>query len=221
MLLLSMGGISAWFNIRNSLRTGDMPIDLALLAGVAPVLAAMLSSHIVAKRSDAEMWLRVATFAVMVGAMTLSMSAVGKVVHPAYGPVWWLFGPVLDAGELIALHLLLASAAARRAARQAAEETSDPAAQAPPLAPDIPAASDGDQPLPRRRRTAPRGIDRSAEAEAARKLYRKSKAQGAPLSDRKLAAEFGRSRTWGTNRISEVEESPLGIAATGTDHGRA
>ncbi len=132
MLLLSMGGISAWFNIRNSLRTGDMPIDLALLAGVAPVLAAMLSSHIVAK-----------------------------------------------------------------------------------------AASDGDQPLPRRRRTAPRGIDRSAEAEAARKLYRKSKAQGAPLSDRKLAAEFGRSRTWGTNRISEVEESPLGIAATGTDHGRA
>ncbi len=218
MLLLSMGGISAWFNIQNSV--GKMELDLALGAGVAPVIAAMLSSHIVAKRRNAGRWLRIVTFAVMCGAMALSTRAVGEVVRPADGVLWWLFGPVVDAAELIALHLLLSQAAAGKAARHAAAQAAGEPAAATAQAPGGPHAEADGQALPRRRRAAPGGIDRSADAEAARRLYRKSKAAGTPLSDRKLAAEFGRSRTWGASRIREVEESPLGIAATGTDHGR-
>jgi hypothetical protein len=217
MLLLSMSGISAWFNIQDN--ASKIATDLAVGAGIAPVLAAMLTSHIVAKHRNADIWVRVVTFAVMCGAMALSAQAIGDVVRPADKYLWWLFGPVTDAAELIALHMLLTHAAAGRAARKAAAQAAgEPAAGTTeaPASPSGPAGGTGPAEPPRR--SAPRGIDRSAEAEAARKMYRKSKAAGTPLSDRKLAAEFGRSRTWGTNRIREVEESPLGIARTGTDH---
>ncbi len=223
MLLLSMGGISAWFNIQSNTDAGNMHLDLAVGAGVAPVIAAMLSSHIVAKRRDAGKWLRIATFAVMCGAMALSAQAVGDVVRPGDRYLWWLFGPVVDAAELIALHLLLSHAAAGKAAKArqaAAESASGPGAAPGQAAPDMLAAEAEEQALPQRRRAGSRGVDRSAEAEAARREYRKSKASGNPLTDRKLAAKFGRSRTWGANRIREVDESPLNIASTGTDHAR-
>jgi hypothetical protein len=231
MLLLTMGGISAWFNIQSNAGSGKMHLDLAIGAGVAPVLAAMLSSHIVAKRRDAGTWLRIATFTVMCGAMALSAQAVGDVVRPGDPWLWWLFGPVVDAAELIALHLLLTHAAAAKAARQAAEAArqaaeaesarrlADAPDPAPSPAPDIPVPGAHGEPRPQRRSATPR-FDRGTEAEAARRDYRNSKRTGTPLTDRKLAAKYNRSRTWGANRIREVEESPLSVAATGTDHAR-
>ena len=46
------------------------------------------------------------------------------------------------------------------------------------------------------------------ESKRARTEYRKSTSQGQPLSDRALGAKFGKSRTWGANRIAEVEAGP-------------
>jgi hypothetical protein len=225
MLLLSMGGISAWFNIQDN--AGKMHLDVAIGAGIAPVLAAMLSSHIVAKYRYAEKWLRIATFAVMVGAMALSAQAVGDVVRPGDRYLWWLFGPVVDAAELIALYMLLTHAAASRAARRAAERASSAQLAAAQDQAAVQPAADAPEPdLPQRGKPAPVGLDRTSLAEKARKAYRISKAEVAagrarkPLSDRALGNQFGKSRTWGASRIAEVEHSHLGIAATGTDRGR-
>ena len=46
------------------------------------------------------------------------------------------------------------------------------------------------------------------DAKAAYTAYRKSVNQGRPLSDRALGAMFGRGRTWGANRITEVDGGP-------------
>lgn len=221
MLLLTMGGISAWFNIQNNAGAGKMHLDLAIGAGIAPVIAAMLSSHIVAKRREAGRWIRIATFAVMLGAMALSAQAVGDVVRPGDHYLWWLFGPVIDAGELIALHFLLTHAAAAKAAKQAAEAESAARRLAdrpdPAPAPEIPVPEAREEtPQQPQRRGATQKLDRGTEAESARRDYRLSKRNGKPLSDRKLAEKYGRSRTWGKARIREVDESPLSVAATGT-----
>jgi len=224
MLLLSMGGISAWFNIQDA--AGKMHLDVAIGAGIAPVLAAMLSSHVVAKHRHAEKWLRIATFVVMVGAMALSAQAVGDVVRPGDRYLWWLFGTVVDAAELIALYMLLTHAAASRAAKKAAEQASSAELAAQAQAAAGTAAGTPDPELPRRGKPAPVARDHSSLAEAARKEYRRSLADAEagrarkPLSDRALGAKFGKSRTWGASRIAEVEQSHLGIAPTGTDHGR-
>ena len=59
------------------------------------------------------------------------------------------------------------------------------------------------EPRPRTSRPA-----KDPEAERARAAYRKSVRQGEPLSDRALGDMYGRSRTWGANRIRETEEGP-------------
>jgi hypothetical protein len=46
------------------------------------------------------------------------------------------------------------------------------------------------------------------DATAARAAYRKSVRAGRPLSDRKLGEQFGKGRTWGANRIKEVDGGP-------------
>ena len=53
------------------------------------------------------------------------------------------------------------------------------------------------------------------EARRARAAYRKSVKDGAPLSERALGRMFGRSRTWGANRIREANARPQLAAATG------
>lgn len=47
-----------------------------------------------------------------------------------------------------------------------------------------------------------------ADAQAARIAYKRSVRMGRPLSDRALGAQFGRGRTWGANRIKEVNGGP-------------
>jgi hypothetical protein len=46
---------------------------------------------------------------------------------------------------------------------------------------------------------------RNPDAEAARAEYRKAKRKGENVTDRALAARYGRSRTWGAARIREVD----------------
>ena len=125
-VLIGMGGTTVTFNIFHAVHAGQMLTLLALLYGIAPVFAAMGLSHIVAAHK-AGWFLQAATFAVMLGAMALSIGAVAAVVGPTGGPVLrWLFGAVLDAAALIALRVILSGHernAAESTALQAAERT--------------------------------------------------------------------------------------------------
>lgn len=110
-VLVGMGGTTVTYNIFHAVHHGPMPksltLGLALLYGIAPVFAAMCLSHLVAARKSDRLMQRLA-FAVMLGAMALSIGAVGTVVRPVAGPyLCWLFGAVLDAAALIALRMLL------------------------------------------------------------------------------------------------------------------
>jgi hypothetical protein len=82
-----------------------------------------------------------------------------------------------------------------------------PSAAPPEVAASVPEEKPAEKPAKEPRPRAVR-ISEDPEAKRARTEYRKSVSQGQPLSDRALAAKFGRSRTWGANRIAEVEEGP-------------
>jgi hypothetical protein len=75
----------------------------------------------------------------------------------------------------------------------------------------------GEPPEPQRRepRTDRARPSKDPEAERARAAYRKSVRDGHPLSDRALGDLFGRSRTWGSNRISEADGGPRLAKAAG------
>jgi hypothetical protein len=110
-VLLGMGGTTVTYNIFHAVHHGPMPksltLGLALLYGIAPVFAAMCLSHLVAVRKGDKVMQRLA-FAVMLGAMALSIGAVGAVVKPVAGPYFcWVFGAVLDAAALLALRMIL------------------------------------------------------------------------------------------------------------------
>ena len=140
-VLLTMGGTSMVYNLWHATHGGHMNIWLALPAGMAPVLAAMLLSHIVGA-SRGGTWMRVAAGLIMVGAMSLSMSATAAVVAPALGTGWrWLFGLVIDAAALLAFQVILsdrhqrsAEAGAVAVAQEAAAEAELRAAEAGRLA---------------------------------------------------------------------------------------
>ena len=106
-VLVGMGGTSVTYNVCHAVSHGSMNLWLALLYGIAPVFAAALLSHIVAEH-DGGRFLQGVAFAVMLGAMTLSIGATAAVVKPASGPwMQWLFGAVLDAAALVALRVIL------------------------------------------------------------------------------------------------------------------
>ena len=120
-VLVGMGGTSVTYNIFHAVNHGRMNLGLALLYGIAPVFAAMCLSHIVAEHASGNA-MKLAAFAVMAGAMTLSMGAIASVVAPAAGP-WmrWLFGAVLDAAALVALRVILEGRSRKAAAVTALE----------------------------------------------------------------------------------------------------
>lgn len=234
MLLLYAGVIGVWFNVYHSVTAGGMTLDLAVGAGLTPTVITMLLSHLVAQERDRGV-LRAVAFVVMCCAMALSLRSIGEVVRPAEGFLWWLFGPVTDAAELAALHIVLkrtreraAQRAKIRAAQAALGLAADQAAAAAAAAAARPgpgqAAGEtaaetgpGRQAPPAARRQAPPRFDHSDQAEAARRAYRKSEREGRPLTDRALAKMFPpKSRTWAANRIAEAKGSPR-LVATGTD----
>jgi hypothetical protein len=108
-VLVGMGGTSATYNVWHAVHSGALNIVLALLYGLAPVLAAAALSHIVAVYDSSKV-MRCVTFLVMLGAMALSIGATASVVKPAAGSwMQWLFGAVIDAASLVALRVILGS----------------------------------------------------------------------------------------------------------------
>jgi hypothetical protein len=113
----------------------------------------------------------------------------------------------------------LAEAVTEAIEKPAAEAMPEPVPVAPPVAAEEPDPVPSETPasVPQREPEAkpvkePRARSgrpsEDLEAKRARAEYRKSVTQGQPLSDRALGAKYGRSRTWGGNRIAEVEDGP-------------
>lgn len=127
-VLVGMGGTSVTYNIYHAVHGGHLRVGLALLYGIAPVFAAMCLSHIVAVYKGG-WFMQAVVFAVMLGAMWLSIGAIAAVIGPASGHLRWLFGLVLDAAALIALRVIL-SERERAAAEAGIAETATAAAEA-------------------------------------------------------------------------------------------
>jgi hypothetical protein len=133
-VLVGMGGTSVTYNVYHAVHHGSMNLGLALLYGIAPVFAAALLSHIVAEH-DGGRFLQAVTFAVMLGAMTLSIGATAAVVKPAAGPwMQWLFGAVLDAAALVALRVILTGRKRKAEAAMAMEAAERTVAEAERIA---------------------------------------------------------------------------------------
>jgi hypothetical protein len=217
-VLAVTGGTTLTFNVWHATHAGHMLLPLALLYGLAPVLAAMGLSHIVAAHQGGT-FMKGTAFAVMAGAMALSMGATASVLRPAAGPWFcWLFGIVIDAAALVALQVILSpeSRAAAKAARRAAHGAiagavpgaavgpQDEPREGPATGPaDGPSDEPGDEPRQRAIR-----VSKEPDAEKARAAYRKSLRAGQPLSDRAVGEMFSRSRNWGAARIREVGDGP-------------
>jgi hypothetical protein len=122
LCMIIAGVTTVTFNCWHAFHSA-MAWPVAILVGLAPVALAMVVSHLVAV-SRAGRFLKAVTFAVMVGAMALSVRATGAVVAPAFGDLWWLFGAVIDTGALVALQVLLSlkAKAARDETQRAASE---------------------------------------------------------------------------------------------------
>ena len=177
-VLAAMGGTTLTFNVWHATHAGHMMLPLALLYGFAPVLAAMGLSHIVAAHQGGA-FMKAAAFAVMAGAMALSMGATAAVVRPTGGPLLcWLFGIVIDAAALVALQVILSpeSRAAARAARTLAhEDATAPATVTGPATPEgAPASPPEATPEPgqpdRQSKRQPSATDRAKANAKARRL---------------------------------------------------
>lgn len=236
-VLVGTGGTSIIFNVWHATHVGHMLVPLALLYGITPVFVAMCLSHIVATHRSGWM-LQAVTFAVMLGAMSLSIGAIGEVVGATAGHLRWLYGGVLDTAALVALRVILAEQGRRaaaeataRAAAEAAEQAirkataeataraeaearASAAREAIASAAGEPGAMPAPAPPPASRKAIVKASG-DPEAEAARSAYRKSKRTGSPLTDRALGELYGRSRTWGASRIREVEGGPKLAEANG------
>jgi len=233
LVLAVAGAAMVSFNMWHAVHVG-LALGLAVLYGIVPVAVAMGLSHVVAAYNGG-WFMKGAAFAIMLGAMILSIRATGYVVKPATGNLWPLFGAVVDSAALVALQVILspesraAARAAKRATREAllnatlgATEAAAPQAalQAIPQAageaigvpwsePQYePPEPPGDEPAAEPSRK-PLKASSEPDAVKARAEYRKSVRAGMPLTDRALAAKFpGRGRTWAAGRIAEVNAGP-------------
>lgn len=193
-VLAFAGSTMVSFNIWHALHGGIPQLPLAVLAGVVPVALAMGMSHIVAAYR-AGRFLKVVTFAVMVGAMVLSVRATGYVVRPAFGPLWWLYGGVVDSAALVALQVILAPAP-EPLRTPAPAVAAEPAPVAPP--------ERSPRPAPKRAGSA-RADDLTLEARALELLGADPKMSGAALG-----RELGVHESYGRklrNRLARLPDS--------------
>jgi len=248
-VLVGIGLTTITFNVYHAFHAGRMPAPLDVLYGMVPITLAMGLSHIVAAYRGG-LVMKTVTFAVMGAAMWLSISAVAAVVTAAAGGNRWLFGLAMDAGTLMALHVVLTprGPVSAEVMARAAETVADvPAADAitvpvgepagepggflemprPDAMDGFPVAS-GDETMASGPAGEPDEPDGGSDSEPdgerelrlqAHERYRRSKRDarrtgGRPITDRKLGEEFGRSRTWGANRIAEVDSGPKLAEAT-------
>lgn len=126
-VLITMGGTSVTLNIWDATHAAHPLYGLiAVLKGLAPVLAAMLLSEAGARFDGGKVFRGVA-FGIMGGAMVLSASAVASVLRPSYPAgvlgvlMSWLFGLVLDAAALTGLWIILTERERRREAEREEE----------------------------------------------------------------------------------------------------
>jgi hypothetical protein len=232
VVLCAMGGTSVTFQVWHAVHS-HLAVGLAVLFGLAPVVVSLCLSHIAAEHGEMSGFLQTVIYLAVALAMALSMSAVAAVVAPAAGP-WqrWLFGLVLDGPSLICLRVVIVQqqrkagrkaaveaaeraerdarerAAAEATARAMAEATARAETEAAERARTEAAARAKEEADAKALEAAQRlaaNPSKDEDAEAARREYRKSVRDNAPLSDRALGAKFDRSRTWGANRIAEVE----------------
>jgi len=219
-VLLVTGMTSVTFNVWHATHSGRMPLGLALLIGVTPVATAMGASHMVSEHKGGKA-LQLICYGGMVAAMAQSIGAIAAVIGPVDGPVFrWIFGVAMDVLSLAALRVVIvqnqrhtASEAAARATEEAARRAAEEAAQ---RATEEPSKVPSQEPRREAARGPQRGTPRTLrepDAESARRAYRESVKAGQPLSDRALGAQFGKSRTWGKNRIDEVKTGPQLAAA--------
>jgi multidrug efflux pump subunit AcrA (membrane-fusion protein) len=174
LCLIIAGAATVTFNIVHAWRSG-MASPLGFVEGVVPVALAMIVSHLVAI-SSAGRFLKGITFAVMIGALALSVRATGTVVAPAAGPLWWLYGAVVDTAALVSLQVLLALKA--RAAREARERAEAEAA-----------AADERAALRAALETARAGLDEAHAALATARTELARTTAKAEAAERKLAAQ--------------------------------
>jgi pyruvate/2-oxoglutarate dehydrogenase complex dihydrolipoamide acyltransferase (E2) component len=189
VLLVSVpaGGLFNWWHASHH---GHMQAGLAVVYAAVPVALALMLSHIGASAGPV---LKFFIWAGVVAAMALSAGATAWSVQPAAG-LWlaWLFGITVDLASLVALAVL--TAGTREPAKAAAKKP--------------PAPQKATAPKPAEKATTPLASEVPGEAERARARYLASVAAGEPLTGRKLAAEFSRSRTWAENRIAEAQKDP-------------
>jgi hypothetical protein len=124
-VLLLLGGTQVTFNVASALHHAS-PSPVRVLAGVAPVLAAVLLSHLAASRAAAE-WFRWVVGGVMLCSMAVSIGATIQVTAPVFGHLWReiIFGIVLDAASLLALWFIMDRHSAKIAAAAAELEAAD------------------------------------------------------------------------------------------------
>lgn len=108
-ILLMTATISLAFNIGHAIRAANgVPPVLAVLYGVAPVMVALMLSHLIAIQHGGIVK-RIATGIVFVGAMALSVRAIYEVLEPLAERWGLLFAAMLDLASLLALNEVLAS----------------------------------------------------------------------------------------------------------------
>lgn len=120
-ILICLGGTQVTFNVVSALRHSVLS-PVPVLAGLGPVLAAVLLSHLAASRR-ASAWFRVAITCVMLCSMAVSIGATVEVTTPVFD-AWWravLFGIVLDAASLLALWFIMDRHGEKQAAATALE----------------------------------------------------------------------------------------------------
>lgn len=108
-ILLMTATISLAFNVGHAIRAANgVPPILAVLYGVAPVMVALMLSHLIAIQNGGIVK-RIATGIVFVGAMALSVRAIYEVLEPLAERWGLLFAAMLDLASLLALNEVLAS----------------------------------------------------------------------------------------------------------------
>lgn len=115
-VFLSMAGTTMAFQVFHSIKYGAMPWPLAALYGTVPLLISICILEIVAEWTGAPWWAKTAAYAIMGGSMFMSASATGDIVlHAAPAHMSLLFGFLLDAAALLAVHFILNGPAAAHA----------------------------------------------------------------------------------------------------------
>lgn len=124
-ILLSTGGISLTFNIAHAIHAaevGKVHAFLAVLYGVAPVLVALMLSHLMGIQQGGR-FKRFITTMVFVAAMGLSVSAIAAVLQPIAGDAGYVFAVMLDVASLMGLNEILTSGSKTQAARTGQDRT--------------------------------------------------------------------------------------------------